>query len=135
MMSFKPNYWDSQEWNIAYYGANWGGVRGAYFYNGGSTQPYSLSLTSKPFDATGKSKVILAFMYSVGSNQTTFVGIKDIVNITIDCQLVKVYDMNGQMLMQTSDKQVNIGNLANGTYIFEVTLTDGSKAYSKVIKK
>jgi len=60
---------------------------------------------------------------------------KDIVNITIDCQLVKVYDMNGQMLMQTSDKQVNIGNLANGTYIFEVTMTDGSKAYSKVIKK
>jgi hypothetical protein len=60
---------------------------------------------------------------------------KDFVNISVEIQNVKVFDMSGRLLLQTAGRQINIGNFANGAYLLEATLANGKKAFAKVIKQ
>ncbi|MDR1811162.1 MAG: leucine-rich repeat domain-containing protein [Prevotella sp.] len=60
---------------------------------------------------------------------------KDVVVISADFTTVKVYDISGRLLKQTADRQLNISDLAAGTYLFEIKLADGQKATVKVVKE
>lgn len=47
----------------------------------------------------------------------------------------EIYNTAGQIVISTTDKQINVRKLAKGTYIVKQILTDGSASSSKFIKK
>ncbi len=47
----------------------------------------------------------------------------------------EIYNTAGQIVISTTDKEINVRKLAKGTYIVKQILTDGSAASSKFIKK
>jgi hypothetical protein len=80
------NYWTAEgsptsAWLI--YGGHINGTRDAIFLGAGNGLKYNFSLTSKPFDATSKEKVILAFTHAVLSYAEEFFGIPDTVSIEV----------------------------------------------------
>jgi hypothetical protein len=88
-MSFETHYWTVESnptnaWILpanSYHGFN--GVHSAIFMSNGNLQPYDLSLMSKPFDATGHNKVILAYLWRIISDVEAFLGVKDTVSVEI----------------------------------------------------
>ncbi|MDR1653647.1 MAG: leucine-rich repeat protein [Prevotellaceae bacterium] len=85
--SYNTNYWTHEysavsSWTSLYF-TGFNGTQAANFVASGTSQPYDLSLTSKPFDATGHDKVILAYMFAVASEKEDFIGVKDTVNVEI----------------------------------------------------
>ncbi|MCL9769953.1 GEVED domain-containing protein [Flavobacterium sp. HXWNR69] len=61
----------------------------------------------------------------------------DYINIESlsEIKKVTVYNMMGQMVLNTISNKVDISNLSSGTFILEVTSIDGQKSKRKIIKK
>lgn len=61
----------------------------------------------------------------------------DYINIetTSEIKSVAVYNMMGQLVLNSISNKVDISNLSNGTFILEVTSIDGKKSRSKIVKK
>jgi len=86
--TFEYNFWTAESsptsaWLLSQY-TGFTGLEGATFLGSGTQTPYNLSLTSKPFDANGKDKVIVSFMQTVLSNQELFLGVRDTVFVEIE---------------------------------------------------
>ncbi|MDR1763992.1 MAG: leucine-rich repeat protein [Dysgonamonadaceae bacterium] len=85
--TFENNFWTAESsmtsgWQIYNY-TGFNGTKAASFLGSGNSTAYNLSLTSKPFDARGRDKVILAFVNAVLSDQEELLGIKDTVYVEI----------------------------------------------------
>jgi hypothetical protein len=60
----------------------------------------------------------------------------DFINVNVDYRLLKIYDMNGRLMMTVaSGKQINVSGLSEGTYLIEAILANGYKGVAKMIKK
>lgn len=61
----------------------------------------------------------------------------DYINIETASEIknVAVYNMIGQLVLNTVSNKVDISNLSKGTFILEVTSNDGQKFSSKIVKK
>ncbi|HLV50501.1 MAG TPA: T9SS type A sorting domain-containing protein [Flavobacterium sp.] len=57
------------------------------------------------------------------------------VDTEIEMKSIEVYNMSGQRVLTTDQKQINLENAANGVYIANVTATDGAQASYKIVKK
>ncbi|MDH1884201.1 T9SS type A sorting domain-containing protein [Empedobacter falsenii] len=69
--------------------------------------------------------------YSVFPNPTS-----DIINIETKGKLSSsiLYNMTGQKVLSTNEKQLNISSLPKGTYVLK-TIIDGNENTKKIIKK
>lgn len=62
----------------------------------------------------------------------------DVVNLTANKEIksVNIYDLSGKKVKSTTDtKQINVSNLAKGTYILQAYYGNGSVENTKIIKK
>lgn len=62
----------------------------------------------------------------------------DVVNLTSDKEVksVTIYDLTGKKVKSTNDtKQINVSNLAKGTYILQAYYGNGAVENTKIIKK
>ena len=57
------------------------------------------------------------------------------IDTEIEVQTIEVYNISGQRIAMTPQKEINLQNAANGVYIVNVIATDGTHATYKVIKK
>lgn len=57
------------------------------------------------------------------------------IDTEIEVQTIEVYNISGQRIALTPQKEINLQNAANGVYIVNVIATDGTHATYKVIKK
>ncbi|MDR1758043.1 MAG: leucine-rich repeat protein [Bacteroidales bacterium] len=86
--NYESNFWvadfgATNAWTLMRYTA-FNGIYSATFACEGNQQPYNLSLTSKPFNATGHNKVILAYEFIVAAQEgAMFAGIKDTIHVEI----------------------------------------------------
>ncbi len=59
--------------------------------------------------------------------------------ITVTCDVpietVSIFNINGQLLITTSQNQVNISSLPNGLYLIRATVEDGRVLHDKIIHK
>jgi hypothetical protein len=61
---------------------------------------------------------------------------KVVIDVEIDIEEVRIYDLKGQLIfVQKNSKIVNVENLPEGSYLFDVTLKNGTKRKVKIIKK
>ena len=60
----------------------------------------------------------------------------DYINFEADTEIqnIAVYNLIGQLFVNSNLNKVDISRLPNGTYIVEVVLIDGQKKYSKIVK-
>ena len=58
-----------------------------------------------------------------------------IVNINLEAELksVEIYSLQGQKVISTTEKQVNVSSLSKGIYLIEVTDVNNQKAVQKLI--
>ena len=61
----------------------------------------------------------------------------DFITIETDVEIknINVYNMMGQLVLNSTSSKVNISNLSNGNFILEVTTNEGEKSLSKIVKK
>jgi hypothetical protein len=131
--SYETNYWTTESslsnaWLMSEYsGLN--GFEAAIFLCGGNQLPYNLSLTSKPFDATSKNKIILSYMHTIYSNIEEFLGLKDTVSIEvgIDTVWTKVSQIIVNKVYDWLPTTIDISNIAAG-HLFRVRFRASSGA-------
>jgi len=118
------NYWNvettnsmSAFWGNSYIlgpGIGYQVTSAAYLYAYGNMQPYDLSLTSKPFDATGKNTVILSFLFNVASQSALFAGVKDTINVEVGVNgtWTNVYKITINGVYKWTPVSLDISNIA-----------------------
>ncbi|GHT18193.1 hypothetical protein FACS189429_4230 [Bacteroidia bacterium] len=84
----EKNYWMSNFTAVSGWGVfNQTGFTenmSAIFMTDGNRQPYNHALTSKPFDATGQTKVVLSYVYSINTIAgSEWLGRKDTVKVEV----------------------------------------------------
>ena len=98
-------------------------------FGSGETRDYVFTITNNlgTEDPHTSSKTI-----SIYPNPTA-----DFINIQSQTAVrnVAVYNMMGQMVLNSSSEKIDVSNLFAGTFIVEVTLVDGIKNVRKVVKK
>jgi hypothetical protein len=90
-LSLAKNYWTVERsikgsWIPVDVGMTVNGKAGIYYYVLGNGEAYNVSLTSKPFDATSKNKVILSFTHAIVPvfEDVEFFGRRDTIAIEIN---------------------------------------------------
>lgn len=70
--------------------------------------------------------------YSIFPNPTT-----DIINVEASSPIkeITVYNLNGKKLLNAQATNINIGSLANQTYMLHITLENGKTLVEKIVKK
>jgi sugar lactone lactonase YvrE len=63
--------------------------------------------------------------------------VRDILNIEIenDIQLVEIYNLQGQKVLSSNQKQINVSDLAAGMYMVRIQDTDNNIATKKIVIK
>lgn len=56
------------------------------------------------------------------------------INATVDVKKTTIIDLNGKVLLNGSNKTINIQNLPANTYILNVEFENGVKTTEKIIK-
>jgi hypothetical protein len=105
---YQPNYWETTEsissaWSLS--GIEYKSALGAsaVFITAGDQSSYSQTLTTKPLDATGKTKVTASFLYELRGTGDLWVGVKDTIYFEVsDIQatewtVVKSYVLSGDL--------------------------------------
>ena len=61
----------------------------------------------------------------------------DVLNIAIENELksVEIYNIQGQKVLSSNQKQINVPGLSNGMYMVRVEDENGSASTQKLIKK
>lgn len=97
-------------------------------FGSGETRDYIFTVNN----TLGTEEISLNSKIKVYPNPTS-----DFINIesSLEIKNVAVYNMMGQLVLNTVSNKVDISNLSNGTFILEVTSNDGQKTRSKIVKK
>jgi len=63
--------------------------------------------------------------------------VNDVLNIetALDIQTVEIYNIQGQKVLSSNQKQINTQNLSAGIYLVNITDTNNNKISKKIIKK
>lgn len=52
-----------------------------------------------------------------------------------DVQIIEIYSLNGTLVKRTTEKEINVADLANGTYVYNVLTSAGRVSNGNFVKK
>ena len=131
--------WYTSGTNLFYLGNSFGSVTGAFNGAIDDLKIYNYALSAAEVSSLYTSNTLSSSNFTQNNLEVALYPnpVRDILNIEIenDIQSIEIYNIQGQKVLSSNQKQINVSDLAAGMYMVRIQDVDNNIATEKIVIK